>query len=702
MAASHVHPGHPFPLGAHPEAGGVRFAVASSIADAVDLCLISEDGEEHRIGLTERTFGIWHGLVPGVTPGQRYGYRVHGPYDPARGWRCNPAKLLVDPYATRITGTVTDLDATLGYRHDPMSPGRSNTDSLGHVPLSVVTSPGGPDTGVKPETPFEETVIYELHVRGFTRLHPDVPEHQRGTYLGLTHPSVLEYLLRLGVTAVELMPVHTFVDEPALLRRGRHNYWGYSSLGFLAPHEGYASEPGRETAEFRTMVAALHAAGIEVIMDVVFNHTGEGGVAGPTLSMRGLDAPAYYVLDSRGSDIDLTGCGNTLDPASPTVVRLVADSLRYFASELGVDGFRLDLASALGRPRGGSFDPNSPLLTAIITDPVLSRCKLIAEPWDATGEGYRVGGFAPQWTEWNGRFRDEVRDFWRGQVGVRDLAYRLSGSEDLYAASTRRPWASINFVTAHDGFTLRDLVSYNDKHNEANGEDNRDGTNDNRSWNCGVEGETTDPEVLGLRDRQARNMLATLLLSTGTPMLCAGDEIWRTQGGNNNPYCLDDETSWVDWNLDDRAEDMLAFARRLIALRADSPALRQPEFFDGRPSTTGRPDLVWLTEQGAPMTPNDWFDDTRRTIGMWIDGSTSLSRDREGELVADDTWLLLLHAGDSDTTVTLPPVEYGEVYLPVLDSGTRRGLPLSDSALSPGKTITVPARTLLVFRTPRA
>ena len=547
MPALHVLPGHPFPLGAHPEAGGVRFAVTSSVADAVDLCLIEEDGSEHRIGLTERTFGIWHGLVPGVTPGQRYGYRVHGPYDPARGLRCNPAKLLVDPHARRITGRVTDLAATLGYRTDPMTGRASHVDSLGHVPLSVVTSPGGPDTGAKPGTPFEETVIYELHVRGFTMRHPDVPAHQRGTYLGLTHPAVIDHLVRLGVTAVELLPVHTFVDEPPLLRNGRHNYWGYASLGFLAPHEGYASEPGRETAEFRTMVAALHAAGIEVILDVVFNHTGEGGAAGPTLSMRGLDAPAYYVLDRAGSDVDITGCGNTLNPASPTVVRLVTDSMRYFATELGVDGFRLDLASALGRPNGGPFDPNSPLLTAITTDPVLTRCKLIAEPWDATGDGYRVGGFAPQWTEWNGRFRDGVRDFWRGRVGVRDLAYRLSGSEDLYAFNTRRPWASINFVTAHDGFTLRDLVSYDEKHNDANGEDNRDGSNDNRSWNCGVEGETDDPAVLALRDRQARNLLATLLLATGTPMLCAGDELWRTQGGNNNPYCLDDETSWVDW-----------------------------------------------------------------------------------------------------------------------------------------------------------
>jgi glycogen operon protein len=702
MPPVHVLPGHPFPLGAHPEAGGVRFAVASSIADAVDLCLIEDDGTEHRIGLTERTFGIWHGLVPGVTPGQRYGYRVHGPYDPHRGPRCNPAKLLVDPYARRITGRVTDLEATLGYRTDPMTGRPSHVDSLGHVPLSVVTSQGGPDTGVKPDTPFEETVLYELHVRGFTKRHPDVPAGQRGTYLGLTHPAVLDHLLRLGVTAVELLPVHTFVDEPTLLRTGRHNYWGYATLGFFAPHEAYASEPGREVAEFRTMVAALHAAGIEVILDVVFNHTGEGGVAGPTLSHRGLDAPAYYVLDRDGSDVDITGCGNTLNPASPTVVRMVTDSMRYFATELGVDGFRLDLASALGRPHGGRFDPDAPLLTAIAVDPVLARRKLIAEPWDATGDGYRVGGFAPQWTEWNGRYRDEVRDFWRGRVGVRELAYRLSGSEDLYAFNTRRPWASLNFITAHDGFTLRDLVSYNEKHNEANGEDNRDGTTDNRSWNCGAEGETGDEAVLALRDRQARNLLATLVLSTGTPMLCAGDELWRTQGGNNNPYCLDDETSWVDWTPTDRAADMLAFARRLTAVRAASPALRQPEFFDGRPSTTGRPDLVWLAPDGTPMTGDDWFDEARRTIGMWVDGSTSLSRDRDGELVPDDSWLVLLHAGAEPAGVTLPGSEFGEKFVPVLDTGTPRGAPASDTAIAPGTTLTLPPRTLLLFRTPRA
>ncbi|MBB4908104.1 glycogen debranching protein GlgX [Actinophytocola algeriensis] len=701
MPADHVLPGSPFPLGAHPEAGGVRFAVASAVAEAVELCLIGEDGAERRIELTERTFGIWHAILPGVTPGQRYGYRVHGPYEPGRGLRCNPAKLLVDPYARQITGTVGDPRAVLGYEGDPMTGKASTRDSLGHVPLSVVTPPGGVDTGVKPETPFEETVIYELHVRGFTKLHPEVPEHQRGTYLGLAHPAVIDYLVRLGVTAVELLPVHTIADEPSLRRRGMPNYWGYSTLGFHAPHEAYASEPGNEVTEFRTMVAALHAAGIEVILDVVFNHTCEGGVDGPTLSLRGFDAPAYYLHDRHGSTVDLTGCGNTLNPGSREVVRLVTDSLRYFANELGVDGFRFDLASALGRPRGGWFDPDSALMTAITVDPSLARRKLIAEPWDATADGYRVGGFAPQWTEWNDRFRDGVRDFWRGGVNVRDLAYRLSGSEDLYAANTRRPWASINFVTAHDGFTLRDLVSYNEKHNEENGEGGRDGADFNRSWNCGAEGETSDPAVLALRDRQARNLLATLILSTGTPMFTAGDERWRTQGGNNNPYCLDNEVSWVSWEPDERGDDLLAFTRKLIALRATSPALRQPQFFDGRPTHSGRPDLVWFSPDGEPMSDHDWFDDARRTLGMWIDGSTSLSRDRTGELIADDSWLVLVHAGDEPAEVTLPGPAFGDAFIPVLDSGTPRGEPADASPLEAGKRVAVPARSLLVYRTPR-
>jgi glycogen operon protein len=693
--------GRPFPLGSHPEAGGVRFAVTSTVADRVELCLVDDDGSERRIELTERTFGVWHGLVPGVLPGQRYGYRVHGPYDPSRGLRCNPNKLLVDPYARRISGALDSLDAAVAYADDPEGTEPSTVDSLGHVPLSVVTSPGGPDTGSKPEVPFEETVVYEVHVKGFTQNHPEVPESLRGTYLGLAHTAAVEHLLRLGVTAVELLPVQAFSDEPSLMRAGRHNYWGYSPLAYFAPHPGYASEPGREVEEFRTMVAALHAAGIEVLVDVVYNHTCEGGPDGPTLSLRGLEAPAYYLHDENGHMADITGCGNTLESASSSLVRLVTDSLRYWTTELGVDGFRFDLASTLGRPRGGEFDRDATLLTAIATDPVLATCKLIAEPWDATGEGYKVGSFGAQWAEWNGMFRDTVRDFWRGETGVGDLAMRMSGSADLYDHSLRRPWQSINFVTAHDGFTLRDLVSYDEKHNEANGEENRDGTDDNRSWNHGVEGETDDPRVVALRTRQARNLFATTMLSTGTPMFVAGDERWRTQGGNNNAYCQDNDISWLDWTETPESEAMLAFSRRVVHLRAASPALRQAEFFDGRTTPTGNPDLIWFRPDGAEMTDEDWEDPDSRTLGMWIDGSNSQSRTREGELLSDHSWLLLVHAGAEPVDVVLPDAAFGETFEPTLDTTTDDGAPASAEPLPAGAKVRLQERSLLLLKAPR-
>lgn len=685
-------PGRPFPLGAHPEGGDVRFAVASSVAEAVEVCLLGEDGSERRVELPERTFGVWHGLLPGLGPGQRYGYRVHGPYDPARGLRCNPAKLLVDPYARRVEGAVTDLDAALGYLDNPRTGPPSHIDSRGAVPVSVVRAPGGPDTGPRPEVPWEETVIYELHVRGFTRLHPQVPPEHRGSYLGLAHPGVIEHLVRLGVTAVELLPVTAFADEPGLLRTGRRNYWGYSPLALLAPHPGYAAEPGREAEEFRVMVGALHAAGIEVLLDVVANHTCEGSVAGPTLAYRGLDAPAYY------AERDLSGCGNTLDTGSPTVVRLVLDALRHWVTEFGVDGFRFDLASVLGRAGGGPFDPDAPLLTAIATDPVLAPRKLIAEPWDATSEGYQVGGFGVQWSEWNGRFRDAVRDFWRGVPGVSELASRIAGSADLYAPSGRRPWASVNYVTAHDGFTLRDLVSYQGKHNEANGEGNRDGTDDNRSWNCGVEGETSDPEIRALRGRQTRNLLATLLLSTGTPMLTAGDERGHTRGGNNNPYCLDDETNWLDWSEDEGSAGLQAFTRRMVALRRDSPALRQPEFFEGRVTPTGTPDLLWWRPDGQEMRLDDWLNGSAQTLVAWIDGSDVRSRTRAGERMRDASWVLVLHAGADPVVVTLPGPGYGERYLPVLDTSSPDGVPGAPRARPAGTRLTVPGRTVLLLR----
>jgi glycogen operon protein len=690
----------------------VRFAVASSCAEAVEVCLV--DGPDHRqssgpggaraeptqlterrVELTERTFGVWHGVLPGVRPGQRYGFRVHGPYEPGRGLRCNPAKLLVDPYARRIAGRLADPAAAAGYQGSPYTGLPSTVDSLGAVPLSVVTAPPDPPRP-GPRVPWADTVLYELHVRGFTRRHPEVPPEHRGTYLGLAHPAVVEHLVRLGVTAVELLPVHTACDETGLTRRGRQNYWAYTTLGFLAPYEKYAAVPGNEVAEFRTMVDALHAAGIEVVLDVVYNHTCEGGQDGPTLCFRGLDAPAYYVHRVDGSLVDLTGCGNTLDAGSPTVVRLVLDSLRYWAGELGVDGFRFDLASVLGRPHAGGFNPHAVLLTAIACDPLLATRKLIAEPWDATGDGYRVGGYGVQWAEWNDRFRDTVRDFWRGTVGVRDLAYRLAGSSDLYAGGGRRPWQSINFVTAHDGFTLRDLVSYNRKHNEANGEHGADGTNDNRSWNHGVEGDPAPPEVVALRRRQVRNLLTTLLLATGTPMLTAGDELWRTQRGNNNAYCIDDETSWVDWSCPGGAA-LAEFTRRLLALRHGVPALRQAEFFDGRDTPDGTPDLAWLRADGQELTEADWFDDERRTLGMWIDGSHV--RSAEGDEPAGDSWLLVLHAGTHPVAVTLPGPEYGECFHPVLDTASEDGTP--EQGLHPaGAVLSRPARSVLLLRAP--
>ncbi|HEY5117617.1 MAG TPA: glycogen debranching protein GlgX, partial [Nakamurella sp.] len=547
---SSPYPGLPHPLGATPYQGGTNFAV---VADGVPglsdvrLCLVDDDGTETVMVMDERTYGIWHTFVPDVGPGQRYGYRV-----PAR----DPAKILLDPYARQLTGTEYDLIAAAS----------TGVDTLGRVPLAVVAADidrRHKSTSVRPWVPWAHTVIYEAHVTGLTRLHPDVPPELRGTFKGVAHPAVIEHLKSLSVTTLELLPVQASAAEPGLLATNRRNYWGYSTLGYFAPNPGYASRPGEEIAEFVEMVDALHAAGIELVLDVVYNHTCEGG-PGLTvdLSWRGLSPQSYYLPDGR----DITGTGNTVNAGTLPVVRMVTDSLRYWADCLGVDGFRFDLASVAARPNGGRFDPGSALLTAIAADPVLSTRKLIAEPWDATGEGYAVGGFGPNWTEWNDRFRDTTRDFWRGLAGIRDLGYRLSGSSDLFAP-VRRPWASINFVTAHDGFTLRDLVSYDRKHNEANGEDNRDGESHNRSWNCGVEGPTDDPEILALRHQQMRNIMATLMLSQGTPMIAHGDEIGRTQAGNNNVYCQDSEISWMDWSLRDTNADLLEFTSKVTTLR---------------------------------------------------------------------------------------------------------------------------------------
>ena len=687
---SSPYPGMPFPLGATPYAGGTNFAV---IADGVpgvsppQLCLQdpADPGTTLRtVTLDERTCGVWHTFVPDVGPGQVYGYRV-----PAR----DPAKLLLDPYARRVTGTNYDLVAAASY----------GVQTAGLVPAGVVvdsTATGLRSTSVRPWVPWEQTVIYEAHVKGLTKLHPAVPDHLRGTFLGVAHPAVIDHLRQLKVTTLELLPVYASAAEPGLKATNRGNYWGYSTLGYFAAHPGYASVPGHEVAEFVTMVDALHAAGIEVVLDVVYNHTCEGGPGlSVDLSTRGLAPDSYYLPDGR----DLTGTGNTVNARTLPVIRLVTDSLRYWAETLGVDGFRFDLASVHARPDGGPFDAGSALLSAIAADPVLATRKLIAEPWDATGEGYAVGRFGPNWTEWNDRFRDTTRDFWRGVPGVRDLGYRLSGSSDLYAPH-RRPWASINFVTAHDGFTLRDLVSYNDKHNEANGENNRDGHNHNRSWNHGVEGETTDPVVTALRTRTARNIAATMLLSTGTPMITMGDEIWRTQGGNNNAYCQDNEISWVNWDLDDPvARDLLAFFRRTQEVRRSAPALRQGEFFEGRApgSDDGLPDLVWFTATGAVMNDHDWFDDGRQTIGLWINGHDVRGHTVGGQPLTDRSWLLLLHAGADPIDLTLPGVPYATSYVPTIDTDRPTGEPLSTDGILSGSSVVMPGRTVWLLRARR-
>ena len=650
-----IWPGRPSPLGATPDGSGTNFAVASEIAERVVLCLFDAAGTETHLPLPVFDDGVWHGFVRGVSTGQRYGYRVMGPHDPARGLRCNPAKLLLDPYAKATEGRLVWGESLFGY--PPGDPdGRSGLDSAPSMPRSLVADPSfawGADRRLG--TPYRDTIIYELHVKGFTQTRRDVPPALRGTYAGLAYPPVVEYLAGLGVTAVELLPVHQFVTTGDLAGRGLGDYWGYNTIGFFAPHDGYsaavrAGRAGGQIAEFQAMVEALHAAGLEVLLDVVFNHTGEGSHMGPTLCFRGLDNPAYYRLvpgDLRRY-VDTTGTGNSVNADHPTCLRMITDSLRYWVSEMHVNGFRFDLATTLAREQGG-FDRLATFLEIIAQDPVISQIKLIAEPWDVgQPDSYSVGRFPALWREWNGRYRDTVRDFWRGTDGVLpEFATRIAGSSDLYGAA-RRPRSSLNFITAHDGFTLRDLVSYNSKHNEANGEGNRDGSDDNRSWNCGIEGPAGDPQILALRARQARALLGTLLLSRGVPMILGGDELGRTQGGNNNAYCQDNSTSWFDWDATDAA--LTEFTRGVIAVRRAHPALRRGAYL----ADPGY--LVWFTPAGQAMATADWQAPDRKTVAVYIDGTVAADLDAHGRPMLDDDLLILVNGSPYLVTFTIPEV----------------------------------------------
>ncbi|MFE9248335.1 glycogen debranching protein GlgX [Streptomyces sp. NPDC007088] len=722
MARGTALPGAPTPLGARFHAGpggaaGTNFALWAGGAEGVDLCLFDDEGRETRCELAEQSNQIWHGHVPGVLPGTRYGFRVHGRWDPWTGARWNPAKLLLDPYARAVDGEFSLPPEVYGHVRDwpeqhVADTVRDDRDSAPHVPKGVVVHDEYPAEewidDRRPKTPWADTVLYEVHVKGFTRRHPGVPEHLRGTYAGLAHPAAIEHLTRLGVTAVELLPVHQFAHEDHLLKRGLRNYWGYNSIGYFAPHAGYAARGsrGEQVGEFRDMVRALHAAGIEVILDVVYNHTAEADERGPMLSLRGIDNRGYYRLQQDPRHYtDFTGCGNTLNVVQPHVLRLITDSLRYWVAEMGVDGFRFDLAAALARAgRDGaeqSVDMFSPFLAVIAQDPVLRRVKLIAEPWDVGSGGYQVGAFPPLWAEWNDRYRDAARDFWRGALpDARDLGFRLSGSSDLYAWGGRSPQASVNYVTAHDGFTMRDLVSYDHKHNEANGEGNRDGSSGNRSWNCGVEGETDQPEVTALRRRQLRNLLSTLLLSTGVPMLVAGDELGRTQGGNNNAYCQDNEIGWVDWSLlrEPGWRELCALTARLIRLRREHPVLRRRDFFTGRPVLAeGLRDLAWFTARGTEMTEDDWFAPAP-TLGMFLSGRDIPGRDERGARVLDDSFLLVLHAGAEPAGFTLPDRPWAVAWEVLVDTAAEQQEEPPGTVHAAGARLEVTDRSFLLLR----
>jgi glycogen operon protein len=698
--ALRIKEGAPHPRGATWDGAGTNLAVFSEHATRVEVCIFDDTGnrELQRIVLPEYTDQIWHGYVPEIWPGTPYGYRVHGPYEPEAGHRFNPNKLLLDPYACAHIGELTWHPAIFGYK---METGDDLTfderDSAPYVPKSTVVDPAFDWTGPRDRNriPWDDTIIYEMHVRGYTKEHPGVPEEYRGTYAGLGTKEVLNYIKSLGVTSVELMPIHTFINDSYLLDKGLTNYWGYNSIGFFAPDPNYASNKRDSLREFKQMVARFHHAGLEVILDVVYNHTAEGNELGPTLSFKGMDNASYYRLipDQKRYYINDTGTGNTLNLSHPRVIQMVTDSLRYWVQQTHVDGFRFDLGTILAREPNG-FDNRSGFLKAVSQDPVLGTVKLIAEPWDVGPGGYQIGAFPPGWAEWNGKYRDDVRDFWRGELSAMALADRLCASASLFNHQGRRPWACVNFVTAHDGFTLNDVVSYNEKHNEANGEDNQDGTSDNRSWNCGVEGPTEDKEIIALRQRQMRNMLATLLLSQGTPMMVAGDEFGRTQGGNNNAYCQDDEISWINWSLEEKNHLMVQFVRKLTALRHKYPILRRNLFLNGEYiEDLGVRDVTWMNANGSQMSPDDWQDPTVRCFGMLLDGRAQTSGIRQRGKEA--TILIVINGYHDAVIYTLPEAVGACAWSLLIDTN------IPDFTTSPsfavGSTYMVTARSLLVF-----
>jgi len=696
-----VWPGSAYPLGATYDGNGTNFALFSESAEKIELCLFDDDHNETRFELTEVDANVWHGYLPQVQPGQRYGYRVHGDYDPLKGDRSNPNKLLLDPYAKSTTGVIDWDPSVFPYNFgDPLS--RNDDDSAAHTMLGVVINPYFDWAGDRhPRTPYSDTFIYEAHVKGLTKLHPGIPEDQRGSYGGVAHPVMIEHFQKLGVTAVELMPVHQFVNDSALQEKGLSNYWGYNTIGFFAPHSGYASngELGQQVQEFKGMVRSLHDAGIEVILDVVYNHTAEGNHLGPMLSMRGIDDKAYYrhVDGSPEYYMDYTGTGNSLNVGHPHTLQLIMDSLRYWVTEMHVDGFRFDLASTLAR-EFYDVDKLSTFFELVQQDPIVSQVKLIAEPWDVGPGGYQVGNFPPQWTEWNGKYRDTVRDFWKGEPStLGEFAERLTGSADLYEQSGRRPVASINFVTAHDGFTLADLVSYNDKHNDANGEDNNDGESHNRSYNFGVEGPTDDPKVLEMRARQQRNFLTTLLISQGVPMMLHGDEIGRTQNGNNNGYAQDNELSWIHWDKADAP--LMEFVAAIAHLRKEHPTFRRSRFFDGRPVRRAQgeplPDIGWLAPDGNAMAPEDWDSGFGRSIAVFLNGGGIRGKDMRGEPITDVHFLILLNAHTEAVEFTLPEDEYASAWEIVVDTA---GAGVSTDPRLAGDTVTAQAVSALILR----